>query len=138
LMLDRAAQFAMKVQALGVMVPNMPPWETYAGLRRKAERLRAGKVRGLDPRIPPEAMAELMELMIEKEMITRATVADMDGHADIARRITEKLETERFRRSVASFHILKKSPEAADPDSPAAERVRQIHRMRKKEEGRGR
>lgn len=138
LMLDRAGQFAMKAQALGVMVPNMPPWETYAGLRRKAERLRAGKVRGLDPRISPEAMAELMELIIEKEMITRATVAEMDGHADIAQRITERLESERFRRSVASFHTLKKSPEAADPDSPAAEKVRQIHRTRKKEEGRGR
>lgn len=137
-MLDRAARWARKVQALGVMVPNMPPWETYAGLRRKAERLRAGKVRDLDPRIPPEAMADLMELIIEKEMITRATVADMDGHADIARRITERLEAERFRRSVASFHTLKKSPEAADPDSPAAEKVRQIHRTRKKEEGRGR
>ena len=111
MMLDRAAQFAIKVRALGMMVPNMPPWETYAGLRRRVERLRAGKVRGLDPRIPPEAMADLIELSIEKEIITRATVADMDGHADIARRITEKLETERFRR--ASFHKLKKSPEAA-------------------------
>jgi hypothetical protein len=137
-MLDRAARWAMKAQALGVMVPNMPPWETYAGMRRKVERLRAGKVRGLDPRIPAEALADLMELTIEKEMITRSAVAEMDEHADIARRITERLEVERFRRSVASFHKLKKSPEAADPDSPAAERVRQIHRTRKKEEGRGR
>jgi hypothetical protein len=137
-MLGRIAQWAMKVQALGVMVPNMPPWETYAGMRRKVERLRAGKVRGLDPRIPPHALADLMELSIEKEMITRSAVAEMGEHADIARRINERLEVERFRRSVATFHTLKKSPEAADPDSPVAEKVRQIHRARKKEEGRGR
>ena len=137
-MLCRIGQWARKVEALGVMVPNMPRWETYAGMRRKVERLRAGKIRGLDPRIPPHALADLMELSIEKEIITRSAVAEMDEHTDIARRINERLDVERFRRSVARFHTLKKSPEAADPDSPVAERVRQIHRTRKKEEGRRR
>jgi hypothetical protein len=137
-MLRRVGEYAMKVQALGVMVPSMPRWETYAGMRRKIERLRAGKVRDLDPRIPPNALADVMELSIEKEMITRSVVADMDDYGDIGRRINEKLDIERFRRSVTSFHTLKKSPEASDPDSPVAEKVRQIHRTRKKEEGRGR
>src|SRR3954465_5387473 len=77
-MLRRMGEYARKVQALGVMVPNMPPWETYTGLRRKVERLRAGKGRGLNPRIPPHALADLMELCIEKEILTRSLVADMD------------------------------------------------------------
>lgn len=137
-MLRRLGEYTMKVQALGVMVPSMPRWETYAGMRRKIERLRAGKVRGLDPRIPPHALADVMELSIEKEMITRSVAAEMDEHTDIGRRINQRLDAERFRRSVTTFHTLKKSPEASDPDSPAAEKVRQIHRTRKKEEGRGR
>jgi hypothetical protein len=137
-MLRRFGEHAMKAQALGVMVPWMPPWETYASMRRKVERLRAGKVRGLDPRVPQLALADLMELSIEKEMVVRSVVADMDDYGDIERRINERLDAERFRRSVAGFHTLKKSPEASNPDSPIAEKVRQLHRRRKKEEGRGR
>ena len=137
-MLRRFGEFAAKVQALGVMVPNMPPWETYAGMRRKIERLRAGKVQNLDPRIPRLALADLMELVVEKEMVLRSVRADIDEQRDLEQRINERLDVERFRRSVTSFHTLKKSPEASDPDSPAAEKVRQIHRWRKREEGRGR
>ena len=132
------AQWAAKVQAFGMMVPWMPPWETYVGMRRKIERLRAGKVQNLDPRIPRMAMADMMQLSMEKDMVLHETLADIQERRDLERRINEKLDSERFRRSVAGFHTLKKSPEAADPDSPAAEKVRQIHRTRKKEEGRGR
>jgi hypothetical protein len=137
-MLRRFGEYALKVQALGVMVPYMPPWETYAGMRRKIERLRAGKVQNLDPRIPRLALADLMELVVEKEMILRSVLADIDEQRNLEQRINERLDVERFRRSVTSFHTLKKSPEASDPDSPAAEKVRRIHRTRKKEEGRGR
>jgi hypothetical protein len=35
--------------------------------------------------LPPEALADLMELTLEKEMITGSTVAEMDEHGDIAR-----------------------------------------------------
>jgi hypothetical protein len=137
-MLQRFGEYALKVQALGVMVPYIPPWETYAGMRRKIERLRAGKVQNLDPRIPRLVLADLMELAVEKQMILRSVIADIDEQKNLEQRINERLDAERFRRSVASFHTLKKSPEASDPDSPAAEKVRQIHRTRKKEEGRGR
>jgi hypothetical protein len=34
-------------------VPWVPPWVTYAELRRMVARLRSGKMRG-DPRIPAE------------------------------------------------------------------------------------
>jgi len=137
-MLRRFGEHAMKVQALGVMVPNMPPWETYSSMRRRIERLRAGKVHNLDPRIPRLALADLMELSLEKEMLVRSVVADANGQKDFERRINERLESERFRRSVAGFHSLKKSPEAADPESPVAEKVRRMHRARKKKLGRGR
>jgi hypothetical protein len=137
-MLRRFGEHALKVQALGVMVPHMPPWETYAGMRRKIERLRAGKVRGLDPRIPRLALADLMELSLEKDMLVRSVVADMNGQTDLERKIKERLESERFRRSVAGFHALKKSPEAADPESPVAEKVRRLNRQRRNELGRPR
>jgi len=136
--LKRAGEYATKVQELGVMVPNLPPWETYASMRRKIERLRAGKVQGLDPRIPREALARLMELSIEKDMITRSAVADVDDRRELERRITERLEVERFRRSVAVLHTLKQSPEATDPESPVAEKVRHLSRQRRNKLGRPR
>ncbi|HSY52318.1 MAG TPA: hypothetical protein VLC46_26180 [Thermoanaerobaculia bacterium] len=137
-MLRHFMEHAMKVEALGVMIPDMPPWETFAGMRRKIERLRAGKVRGLDPRVPLLLLADVMELSLEKAIITRLVVADMNGQTELERSINERLVAERLRRSVAGFHALKKSPEAADPESPVAEKVRRIHRERKKEQGRGR
>jgi hypothetical protein len=71
-------------------------------------------------------------------MLVLSVVADMNGQTDLERRINERLESERFRRSVAGFHSLKKPPEAADPESPVAEKVRRMHRARKKKLGRGR
>jgi hypothetical protein len=118
------------------IAPRMPPWETYTSMRRKVARLRAGKVRGLDPWLPPEALADLMEQSIEQDMLIRSVAAEMKEMPELERRINEKLDIERFRRSVASFHELKKRPEAADPESPVAEKVRRIHRTRKKELGR--
>jgi hypothetical protein len=119
------------------LVPRMPPWETYAGMRRKVARLRAGKVR-LAPWIPPHELADLMERSIEQEMLIRSVAADMNEMSEIERKINGRLEVERFRRSVAAFHRLKQSPEAADPASPVAEKVRRIHRTRKNQLGRRR
>jgi hypothetical protein len=62
----------------------------------------------------------------------------MNGQRDLDRRINERLESERLRRSVAGFHALKKSPEAADPESPVAEKVRRLNRERRNELGRPR
>jgi hypothetical protein len=42
------------------------------------ERLRAGKVQNLDPRIPRLALADLMELAVEKAMVLRSVLADID------------------------------------------------------------
>jgi hypothetical protein len=105
------------------LVPFIPPWETYAGMRRKVARLRAGKVRGLAPWIPPQALADLMERSIEQDMLMRSVVAEMNELCEIERKINGRLEVERFRRSVGGFHHLKKSPEAANPASPVSPRV---------------
>jgi hypothetical protein len=137
-MLRRLGEHALKWEALGMMVPRMPPGETYASMRRNVARLRAGKVQGFDPRIPPDVLADLMELSLEREILTRSVVADMNGRTDLERKINERLDAERFRRSVAGFHALKKSPEAADPDSPVAEKVRRLNRQRRNELGRPR
>jgi hypothetical protein len=79
-----------------------------------------------------------MELTIEREMITRPVVADRKGQTDLERKSNERLDSERFRRSVAGFHALKKSPEAADPESPAAQEVRRMNRELWNELGRPR
>ena len=79
-----------------------------------------------------------MELSLERDMITRSVLADMNEHRDLERRITERLDMERFRRSVAGFHSLKESPEAADPESPVAEKVRHLSRQRRNKLGRPR
>jgi hypothetical protein len=68
----------------------------------------------------------------------RSVVADMNGLTDLERKINERLDAERFRRSVADFHTLKKSPEAADPESPAAQEVRRMNRELRNELGRPR
>jgi hypothetical protein len=63
-------------------------------------------------------------------------VAEMDEHTEYRAEDQRELDVERFRRSVAGFHTLKKSAAASNPDSPIAEKVRQTHR-RNKEDGEG-
>jgi len=57
---------------------------------------------------------------------------------EMYRSFVEKDEAERARRHIAAFHRLKKSPEARDPESPVAQRVRRIHRARRNAFGRPR
>jgi hypothetical protein len=47
--------------------------------------------------------------------------------------LEERHAAERRRSFVAGFHRLKKSLEAKDPESPAAARLRRMHRTRRKE-----
>jgi len=135
---ERFSENARKALELGVFVPEIPPWESYAGLRRKVERLRAGKVRGLDPRIPPNALADLIEQMIEQDRFVRSVRAEMEELTEMDRDLKQRDEAEQDRRSVAVLHALKKSRQAADPGSPIAMHVRALSRERRNELGRPR
>ncbi|HSY48471.1 MAG TPA: hypothetical protein VLC46_06655 [Thermoanaerobaculia bacterium] len=114
-------------------VPRIPPSVTYAELRRTAARLRSGKIRG-NPRMPPNELADLIEKSIRQDQIVRG-VFKADREQTAFERECELKDEATF---VAGFHHLKKIPEAADPESPVAEQVRQIHRELKKKMGRGR
>src|SRR3954452_9987899 len=94
-MLRRFGDYAVKVQALGVMVPYMPPWETYAGMGRTIERLRDGKVQHLPSRIPRLGLSDLTQLAFEKETVGRSVVAQLDEHRPMEWRINARLDVER-------------------------------------------
>ena len=117
-------------------IPCVPPWVTYAELRRMVARLRSGKMRG-DPRIPPNAMADFIEASIEQDMMVHAVTMAAREEAELARALEQRKEAERARRAVAGFHRLKQSAKA-DPESPVAEKVRRLHRMRRNALGRPR
>lgn len=118
--------------------PWLRPELSISELRRTVARLRSGAIRLADPRISPLMLADMIEKSVEKELLVRWIVAELDGTSELRRSIEERDENERVRRLVAGFHQLKKSPEASDPESPAAQRVRHLHRERRNELGRPR
>ena len=113
-------------------LPWVPSSVTYAQLRRNVARLRSGKMR-VDPRIPPNELADLLEASMNQDRLMRDLTMATRGQTEIER---ERKEAERASRAVAGFHRLKKAAKAADPESLAAEKVRRIHRIRKKALGR--
>ena len=120
------------------LVPWLRPGMSYASLRRTAARLRAGVIRPSDPRISPYVLADMIERAIEQELLVKLVAMEMRELGGISRSREEKNAAEREKRYVAAFHRLKKSPEASDPESPAAQRVRHIHRRRRNALGRPR
>lgn len=119
-------------------VPWLRPGMSHSALRRTAARLRAGVIRPEDPRVSPLMLADLIEQAIERELLVKLIVEEAREYDEMCRSIEEKAEEERARRYVAAFHRLKKSPEASDPESPAAQRVRRLHRSRRHALGRPR
>jgi hypothetical protein len=118
--------------------PWLRPAMSLSALRRTAARLRSGAIRPADPRISPLVLADVIERSIAKELLVRWIVAELNRNVELRRSIEERNERERVRRLVSGFHRLKKSEEASDPDSPASERVRRLHRERRNELGRPR
>ena len=120
------------------LVPWLRPGMSYSALRRTVARLRAGVIRPNDPRVSPILLADIIERAIEQELLVKLIVEEGREYQQIYRSITEKEQAERARSRVAAFHRLKKSPEARDPESPVAQRVRRIHRARRNALGRPR
>lgn len=107
---------------------------TPSALRRTVARLRAGEIVPGDPNVSPVQAAEQIEREIAKREAVRTII--LAGNPLFSQKALRKAEVQRQRRRAAAFHRLKKSPEANDPASPVAERVRRKHRLQRQEQGR--
>ena len=116
-------------------VPWLPSSMSYARLRRMAVRLRSGKLPA-DPRVTPDSLADFIEREMAQDRMVRDITVAVRQQTEIEREWEQRKEAERASRAVASFHRLKQAAKAGDPESPAAEGVRRLHRLRKKALGR--
>ncbi|HEX7677574.1 MAG TPA: hypothetical protein VF713_05580 [Thermoanaerobaculia bacterium] len=107
---------------------------TYSELRRMAARLRSGKLRG-DPRIPPNEQADLIERSIRQDQLVKGIVKAERNSMEFERAREQRDEENRRRGLRAGFHRLKSSPQATDPDSPVAKKVRSLNRKLRNELG---
>lgn len=105
-----------------------------AVLRRILARLRVGEIIPGDPDLSPQEAIQ----RLEKEIAWRETLRTIIVEGDAYLEQLAKTDVQRERRRVAAFHRLKKSPEATDPQSPAAQRLQRIHRLRRRTSRRSR
>ena len=118
--------------------PKLPPREDDAAIRRTAARVRAGVVSGLDPTIPPATIAAALETSLEQEESVRTLAATLRERDEVERQYQELERADRAARLAASLLRLKSMPEASDPESPVAKKIRELHHRRKNELGRPR
>src|SRR5260221_1843054 len=118
--------------------PKLPPRQDDAAIRRTASRVRAGVIPGLDPAIPPADMAAALEPSLEQEEVVRNLAATLRERDEVEREYQELERTDRAARLAASLLRLKSRPEAHDPESPVAKKVRELNRRRRNELGRPR
>jgi hypothetical protein len=86
----------------------------------------SGAIRVVDPWVSPTLLADVIEKSIAQELLVKAVSIEMIEYSQMSEELERKAEAERLRRMVSGFHRLKKSPEASDPESPKARRVRRI------------
>ena len=116
--------------------PSLPQDVSISRARRTVERLRSGAMRPADPRVSPLLVADLIERSIAKIFLMRWCVAELSESFFLWNDINVRCQNERVKRLVEGFHRLKKSPQAGDPFSTAANRYRFLHRERRNELGR--
>ena len=115
--------------------PKLPPREDDAAIRRTAARVRAGVVPGLDPTIPPAAIADALVTSLEQEEAVRTLAARLRERDEVEREYQELERADREARLTASLLRLKSLPEANDPESPVAKKIRELNRRRRNEHG---
>ena len=93
---------------------------------------------GLDPAIPPATIAAALETSLEQEEVVRNLTATLRERDEVEREYQELERTDRAARLAASLLRLKSRPEANDPESPVAKKVRELNRRRRNELGRPR
>ena len=120
----------------GPTVPWLPRYADLRVIRRAAARPRSGAMRPADPSLDPHEAAWVLDRAVEQQRVVLDSVADADAHRALYEDVLSRGERERLMRRRAAFHRLKISPEAHDPESGAAEKVRQLHRQRRRELGR--
>ena len=118
--------------------PKLPPRQDDAAIRRTAARVRARMIPGLDPAMAPAALAEALETSLDHEEVVRNLAATLRERDEVDRQYEELERTDRAARLAASLLRLKSRPEAHDPESPVAKKVRELNRRRRNELGRPR
>jgi hypothetical protein len=108
-----------------------------ANLRRTAARIRSGALTIRNPELQPLELAEVLEEMADGEFFESLKSEALDDER-MRRESEDQERAERERDLVAELCRLKKLPEARDPESAVAKKVRELHRLRKNELGRPR
>ncbi|HWS72746.1 MAG TPA: hypothetical protein VN605_11555 [Thermoanaerobaculia bacterium] len=134
----RFLRMLQRMSQVRELAPWLRPGQSHSALRWTVARLRSGAIPSLDSRIPAAALAAALEASIAQDQLVRSIAMEMNEYQQMWDALSEQEQADRIRAFVAGFHQLKKSPEARDPESPAAEDVRRIHRTRRREHGRPR
>ena len=98
-------------------------------LRRTATRLRSGELVPADAEVLQIA-DQIEQDAARQELLVSVIVMGREVFS------TKKEEEAKRRRRAATLLRLKQSPEASDPDSAVAKRIRRVQRLRRQEHGR--
>jgi len=69
------------------LYPRLAPGVTHAEVRRTINRLRSGAAHSLEPDIPSDVLADILEGSLAQDMLIREVVAEMDEMREIERRL---------------------------------------------------
>ncbi len=108
-----------------------------SNMRRTAARIRSGALLIRNPEVQPSEIADVLEDLVNEEFFQSLKSEALDNER-MCREYEEKERAKREQSLVAELCRLKKLPEARDPGSAVAKKVRELHRLRKNELGRPR
>jgi hypothetical protein len=67
--------------------PWLRPGLSHAALRRTVNRLRTGAIHSIDPRIPSDVLADLLENSIAQDTLIRSVRTEMEELRELERRL---------------------------------------------------
>jgi hypothetical protein len=108
-----------------------------ASIRRTIVRLRAGKIRPLDPTVDPLAYADALEKGLHQMKLIAETLREVEALALTISSGLEKIETEATAEALEVFHAAKQLAEEPGNDD-VSEHVRKMHRALRDDRGRPR
>jgi hypothetical protein len=108
-----------------------------SNLRRTAARIRSGAFPIRNPELQPLEFADLLDEIASVDFFESLKTEALDSER-LHREYEAEERAEREQDLVAELCHLKKLPEARDPESEVAKKVRELHHLRKNELGRPR
>jgi len=133
-----------RIEALNRLIAETPrppdprPQGSDVSLRRTVSRLRAGRIRPVDPAVDPATLADALEKELAYRVLLMTVLTELDVIRDILSSAIETMSGELLEQLLPVFHDLKHLPAAGDPDSDVSERIRRMHRARRADSGRPR